>query len=67
MVDSRPLLDTSLLERLSVGSPEELGLLLDTAALFDELPFREVRPLSESGCCHEKHQDFLKYDFDPNC
>lgn len=54
MVDTRPLLDTSLLERLSVmvGSPEELGLLLEMAALFEELPFLEVRPLSESACCN---------------
>lgn len=54
MVDTRPLLATSLLERLSVmvGSPEELGLLLEMAALFEELPFLEVRPLSESGCCN---------------
>ncbi|KAG9154334.1 hypothetical protein Leryth_000773 [Lithospermum erythrorhizon] len=40
------LLDTSLLLRL--GPPEELGLLIETAApLIDEL-FREDRPLSES-------------------
>ncbi|KAG5598151.1 hypothetical protein H5410_029521 [Solanum commersonii] len=35
-----------------VGSPEELGLLLEMAALFEELPFLEVRPLSESACCN---------------
>lgn len=52
MPDNRPLLDTNLLlARLSVGSPEELGLLLEIAALLDELQFLAVRPLSESACC----------------
>ena len=50
MVDRRPVLDTNLLERLSVGSPVEAGLLLEMAALLEELPFLEVRPLSESAC-----------------
>lgn len=60
MVDTRPLLDTSLLDRLSVmvGSPEELGLLLEMAALFEELPFLKVRPLSESACCNIQ-EDFI--------
>lgn len=49
VVDKRPLLDTNLLDRPSVGSPDELGLLKMTA-LFEELPFRDVLPLSESGC-----------------
>lgn len=48
--DMRLLLDTSRLDRPSLGSPEELGLLLEMRALFEVLPFREVRPLSESGC-----------------
>lgn len=48
--DMRLLLDTSRLDRPSLGSPEELGLLLEMRALFEVLPFREVRPLSESAC-----------------
>lgn len=50
MVDRRPVLDSNLLERLSVGSAEEVGLLLDMTALLEELPFLELRPLSESPC-----------------
>lgn len=38
-VDSLPLVDTSLPERPSVNSPEELGLvLLAMTTLFEELP-----------------------------
>lgn len=48
VVDIRPLPEPSRLWRLSLGSPEELGLLLDTTALFELLPVRESRPLSES-------------------
>lgn len=52
VVDTRPTLDTNRLDRPSVKSPEELGLLLlVTAALFEELPFREVRAFSESASC----------------
>lgn len=51
MVDKRPVLDTNRLERPSVASPDELGLLLEMAGLFEELPFLEVRALSESNCC----------------
>ena len=37
-----------------MGSPEELGRLLDTTGLFELLPLREeLRPLSESGCRKE--------------
>lgn len=51
MVDRRPLLETSRLDRLSLGSPEELGRLLDMTGLFEVLPFLdELRVLSESGC-----------------
>ena len=51
VVDRRPLLETSRLERPSVGSPEELGLLLEMIALFELLPCREDdRTFSESGC-----------------
>lgn len=46
----RPLPEPSRFDRLSLGSPEELGLLLDTTALFEVLPVREMRPLSESPC-----------------
>lgn len=54
VVDRRLLLETSRLERLSLGSPEELGLLLVMKGLFEELPFREeLRALSESGCCKD--------------
>lgn len=49
VVDRRPLVDIRRLDRLSLGSPDELGLLVDTTALFEVLPFRELRPLSESG------------------
>ena len=54
VVDRRPLLDISRLDRFSLGSPEELGRLLDTTGLFELLPLREeLRPLSESGCRKE--------------
>ena len=49
MVDRRPLLEISRLDLLSLGSPEELGLLLDMTGLFEVLPFLdELRVLSES-------------------
>lgn len=52
--DKRLLLETSRLDRPSLGSPEELGLLLDIIGLFEELPLRvELRALSESGCCKD--------------
>jgi hypothetical protein len=55
VVDRRPLLETSRLDRLSLGSPEELGRLLDMTGLFEVLPFLdELRVLSESGC-YKKH------------
>ena len=50
VVDIRPLVECSLLVRLSLGSPDEPGLLDDAIALFEVLPFREVRPLSRSAC-----------------
>ena len=56
--DMRLLLDTSRLDRPSLGSPEELGLLLEMRALFEVLPFREVRPLSESACWKVKCKTF---------
>lgn len=57
VVDRRPLPETSRLERLSVGSPEELGRLLDTIALFEVLPFREeLRGLSDSACWNREFQ-----------
>lgn len=59
MVDRRPVLDTNLLERLSVGSAEEVGLLLDMIALLEELPFLELRPLSESACCKIENKLYL--------
>ena len=47
----RPLLESNRPERLSLGSPEELGLLLDTTAFLVLLPYREeLRPFSGSGC-----------------
>lgn len=49
--DNRPMLDTTLLEWPSVASAEELGRVLEMAALFEEPPFREVCPFSESACC----------------
>lgn len=49
-VDTRPPLEASRLERTSLGSVEEVGLLAEMAR-FEELPFREVRPLSESNSC----------------
>lgn len=51
MTDERILPDAILPDRPSGGSLDELGLLIEIAALFDELPFREVWPLSESSCC----------------
>ena len=52
VVDRRPLPEASRLDRFSLGSPEELGRLLDITALFEVLPFREDDwGLSESGCC----------------
>ena len=49
-VDKRPLLETSRLERLSLYSPDELGLLLEMIAFLEVLPYREeLRPFSESG------------------
>lgn len=50
VVDTRPPLEASRLERTSLGSVEEVGLLAEMAR-FEELPFREVRPLSESNSC----------------
>lgn len=51
VVDNRPLLESNRLDRFSLGSPEELGRLLDTTALFEVLPFRDDdRGLSESVC-----------------
>lgn len=50
VVDIRPLVECSLLVRLSLGSQDEPGLLDDAIALFEVLPFREVRPLSRSAC-----------------
>lgn len=51
VVDRRLLLEINRLDRLSLGSPEELGLLLDIIGLFEALPLRvELRALSESGC-----------------
>lgn len=44
VVDGRPLPVPNQI------SPDELGRLLDTTALFEVLPFREVRPRSESTC-----------------
>lgn len=41
-------LEAILLARISLGSPEEVGLLVEMACL-EELPFREVLPLSESN------------------
>jgi len=56
MVDERPTLDASLLGGSSLGSAREVGLLEEIARL-DELPAREVWPLSESGSC--KCNNFL--------
>lgn len=51
-LDNRPRLVTKRLERPSANSPEELSLLLLVmTALFEELPFREVCPFSESASC----------------
>lgn len=50
VLDTRPVLDTSRFARGSVKSPEELGLVPDMAALFEELPFREFL-LFSVGCC----------------
>lgn len=50
VVDRRLLLETIRLDRFSLGSPEELGRLLDITALFEELPFLDdERGLDESG------------------
>lgn len=52
VVECRPLLETSLLERLSLNSADELGLLFDIIAFLELFPYREeLLPLSESGCC----------------
>lgn len=48
VADTRLPLEASRLERTSLGSVEEVGLLAEMAR-FEELPFREVRPLSESN------------------
>lgn len=53
VVDRRPLPEpeTSLPDRLSLWSPDELGRPPDMIALFKELLFRDKeRGLSESGC-----------------
>ena len=50
VVDRRPLPEPNRLVRFSPASPDELGRLLDTTTLFEVLPFREVRPRSESAC-----------------
>jgi len=69
VVDRRPLLEASRLDRFSLGSPEELGRLLEITALFEVLPFREDdRGLSESGCCkregiYKKQQAVEKLKF----
>lgn len=50
VVERRALLESRLV-LLSLGSPEELGLLLDMTTLLEELPFRDKdRVLSESAC-----------------
>lgn len=67
VVDRRPLLETSRLDRFSLGSPEELGLLLDTTGLFEVLPLRELRPLSESGCCKEERRKRMWSDWESEC
>lgn len=67
VVDRRPLLETSRLDRFSLGSPEELGLLLDTTGLFEVLPLRELRPLSESGCCKEGRRKRMWSDWESGC
>lgn len=61
LVERRPLLETRRPILLSFGSPEELGLLLETIALFDELTWKEVevRPLCES-CCKMPQNMMLK-------
>lgn len=59
VVEIRPLPEPSL------GSPEELGLLLETTALFELLPVRERRPLSESIFWKWKRASFNSEGFGP--
>lgn len=58
VVEIRPLPEPSRFNRLSPGSPEELGRLLDIIALFEVLPVREIRPLSESACWKKYKKKF---------
>ncbi|PSR89759.1 Casein kinase 1-like protein [Actinidia chinensis var. chinensis] len=51
VLDKRPALEASRLERTSLGSPDEAVGLLAEMARFEELPFREVWPFSESNSC----------------
>lgn len=54
VVDKRPLPVPSQERRFSLGSPDELGRLLDITTLFEVLTFLDKRPLSESFCCRMK-------------
>lgn len=45
---------------VGVCSPDELGLVPEAAAYFDELPFREDRNLSESGCCKQENGQWFE-------
>lgn len=61
--NSRPLPDPNRLVRFSLASPLELGLLLDSTALFDVLPVQDNRPLSESVCWRTKQQGYIMTEF----
>lgn len=74
VVDKRPLLETSRLERHSLNSPDEPGLVLAITAFLEVLPYREeLRPFSESGFWQSKRRgslwvlkqqlNSLRYDF----
>lgn len=58
VVDRRPLPEPSRFNLFSLGSPEELGRLLDATALFDALAARETLPLTGSACC-KKYTDHI--------
>lgn len=59
----RLLLGKSRLARSSLGSPEEVGRLLDKTGLLEALPCREeLRARSESGCCNIGGREILKIE-----
>lgn len=70
VIDNRPPFERSRLDRFSLGSPDELGRLLDTTALFEVLPFLDDdRGLSGSGCWGfgERGKDSIRREAKSNC